>query len=115
MTLKIVVAISVNSIKKALAAGEAGGRFDYHKSMELTGFECRSILKNTYGILYLNSCSTAQVSQHLLCHSLQFNDTFAIVKRFLQRSKQNKQAGIEDFINFSPARRQRWLSDFSFC
>lgn len=101
-------------IKNALAVGETAGRFDYHKSMELTRFKYRSILKNTYGILHLNCCSTAQVSQHLLRYSLQFNYTFTLVKRFLQRSKQNEQAGIQDFINFSPACRQRWLSDFSF-
>lgn len=38
MTLKIVIAISVNSIKKALAAGESGGLSDYYRVMELVFF-----------------------------------------------------------------------------
>jgi hypothetical protein len=57
--ISYVIRQCATEIKNALAAGEAAGRFDYHKSMELTGFKCRGILKNTYGSLYPNCGSMA--------------------------------------------------------
>lgn len=65
--------------KKALAAGEAAGLFDYHRVMELA---VPPSLEVTNGTLYAHIGSLAQYCQYQLCDFSNFSHLFALVKRF---------------------------------